>query len=90
MRIRWNMRDSNYGFYAIENRYKVLDRQPAIISDDKKFDLAKILVDCFGRHYIGHPHMEQLVEKNNMTKLGFITSKEEAEAFKQKQYIKTP
>jgi len=86
--IHWNMRDSNYGFYAIENRYKVLGGQPAIISDDKKIDLARVLVDCFGRGYIGNPRMEKLVEKNHMTKLGFLTGKEEAEAFENKQYIK--
>lgn len=86
--IHWNMRDSNYGFYAIENRYKALDRQPIVISDDKKIDLARILIDCFGREYIGNPRMEKLVDKNHMTKLGFLTGKEEAEAFENKQYIR--
>ena len=86
--IHWNMRDSNYGFYAIENRYKVLGGQPTIIPDDKNIDLARNLVNCFGRGYIGNPRMEKLVDKNHMTKLGFLTGKEEAEAFEHKQYIR--
>ena len=86
--IHWNMRDSNYGFYAIENRYKVLGGNPYIIADDKKIDLARTLVDCFGRKYIGNPRMEKLVDKNHMTKLGFLTGAQEAEAFENKQYIK--
>ena len=86
--IHWNMRDSNYGFYAIENRFKVLGGQPVIISDNKKIDMARLLVDCFGRGYIGNPRMEKLVEKNHMTKLNFLTGTEEAEAFENKQYIR--
>lgn len=34
--VHWNMRDSNYGFYAIENRYRVLGGVPTVIPDDKK------------------------------------------------------
>lgn len=45
--IHWNMRDSNYGFYAIENRYRVLGGQPIIIPDDKKIDLARNLGQLF-------------------------------------------
>jgi hypothetical protein len=86
--IHWNMRDSNYGFYAIENRYKVLGGQPIVIPDDKKIDLARNLVNCFGRGYIENPRMEKLVDKNHLTKLGFLTGKEEAEAFENKQYIR--
>lgn len=86
--IHWNMRDSNYGFYAIENRYMVLGGQPVIISDDKKIDLARNLINCFGQGYIENPHMEKLVDKNSMTKLGFLTGKEEATAFENKQYIR--
>lgn len=86
--IHWNMRDSNYGFYAIENRYKVLGCRPECIQDDKKIDLARLLVDRYGKYYIENPKMQKLVEKNHMTKMDFLTGAEEAEAFQHKEFIK--
>ena len=43
--IHWNMRDINYGFEAIENRFRVLGGAPTTIIDEKKFDIARILID---------------------------------------------
>lgn len=86
--IHWNMRDHNFGFYAIENRYKVLGGVPVCISDDRKIDLARLLVDRYGKYYIENPRMQKLVEKNHMTKMDFLTGAEEAEAFNNKEYIK--
>src|SRR5437868_9293739 len=42
--IHWNMRDINYGFAAVEHRYKVLGGNPTHVSDAKKIDLARALV----------------------------------------------
>jgi len=86
--LHWNMRDENFGFYAIENRYKVLGGTPISIPDDKKVDIARLLVDRYGKYYIENPKMVKLVEKNNMTKMDFLTGAEEAEAFDNKEYIK--
>lgn len=86
--IHWNMRDSTYGFYAIENRFVVLGGKPCRIPDEKKIDLACQMFDCYGRNYIGHPRMKTLVIKNGMTKLGFLSGEEEAEAFLKKEYIR--
>jgi len=33
--LHWNMRDINYGFAALEYRYRVLDGEPIVIEDDK-------------------------------------------------------
>lgn len=82
------MRDSNYGFFAIENRFSVLGGTPVTIHDNKKIDLSRILVDCYGRNYIGHPRLEKLVDKNHMTKKDFLNGAAEAEAFENKRYIK--
>lgn len=54
----------------------------------KKIDLTRLLVNCYGRGYIAHPRMEKIADKNNITKIGFLTGKEEASAFENKQYIK--
>lgn len=86
--IHWNMRDVNYGFAAIEHRYRVLSGNPFSIAESKKFDLARALVSIYGREYIGHPKLESLVDKNSITKRDFLLGKEEAEAFSNKEYIK--
>src|SRR5207248_264499 len=65
--IHWNMRDVNYGFAAIEHRYRVLGGVPIQIAEDRKFDLARALVDLYGVRYIGHPRLENLIKKNKMT-----------------------
>lgn len=80
--LHWNMRDSNYGFAAIEHRYMVLGGQPFKIPDNRKYDLARILIDIYGTGYIGHPRLEKIIEKNLITKRDFLSGIEEAQAFK--------
>ena len=46
--LHWNMRDSNYGFQAIEHRFRVLggnDDDLYIVDDKNKTDLARMLID---------------------------------------------
>ena len=64
--IHWNMRDINYGFKAIEHRYSVLGGIPYNIPDEKKIDLARQLINCYGVGYAGHPRMEKLLEQNDI------------------------
>jgi hypothetical protein len=82
------MRDINYGFHAIEHRYKVLGGEPFKIEESKKFDLARALIAIYGVGYIGHPRLERLVQKNKISDIGFLTGKEEADAFENKEYVK--
>jgi hypothetical protein len=86
--VHWNMRDINYGFTAIEHRFKVLDGNPEKISESKKFDLARALVSLYGNTYIGHPRLEKIIKKNNITDLNFLTGQEESDAFDNKEYVK--
>lgn len=86
--VHWNMRDSNYGFAAIEHRYRVLNGDPIIIEESKKFDLVRHLVDIYGVKYIGHPRLEKLIEKNHISKLQFLSGEEEARAFDDMEYVK--
>lgn len=52
--VHWNMRDINYGFLALEHRFRVLKGEPICIAEDRKFDLARAaLVSLFGvRYYV--------------------------------------
>ena len=82
--LHWNMRDANYGFQAIEHRYRVLcgrDANPFVVDDKNKTDLPRILKDIYGSDYIDHPRMEKLLRKNDLVSLGFLSGKEEAKAF---------
>ncbi len=86
--IHINMRDINYGFKAIEHRYKVLKCSPDVLQDTQKIDLARLLVHLFGNKYIDHPRMENLYKLNGIKPLFFLTGKEEAEAFDKHEYVK--
>jgi hypothetical protein len=85
--LHWNMRDANYGFSALEHRYRVLGGTPHAIPESRRFDLARMLQDTYGTEYIGHPRLQRLAEKNGMTMLRFYSGAEEAERFAQKDYI---
>lgn len=86
--IHWNMRDMNYGFAAIEHRYRVLGGVPIQVSEDRKFDLSRALVDVYGVRYIGHPRLETLIELNKITARDLLTGKQEADAFDNKEFVK--
>lgn len=86
--VHWNMRDVNYGFAAIEHRYRVLEGNPIQISEDRKFDLSRALVDLYGVGYIGHPRLEKLIAKNNITAKDLLTGAQEAEAFDKRDFVK--
>jgi hypothetical protein len=86
--IHWNMRDINYGFPALEHRAKVLGTNPFIIPEEKRVDLARLLIDLFGVGYIGHPRITKLMEKNKIAHPDFLNGQEEADAFDAKEYVK--
>ena len=86
--IHWNMRDINYGFPAIEHRFKVLGGTSIDIPEERKFDLARALVDIFGVQCINHPRLENLIKLNKMTARDFLAGKDEADAFTNKEFVK--
>lgn len=86
--IHWNMRDSNYGFKAIEHRFKVLGGVPFKINDQNKIDLSQLFINLYGKEYIDNPRIVKLKELNNIHQQGFLNGKDEADAFKKQEYIK--
>jgi hypothetical protein len=85
--IHINMRNINFGFEAINHRYKVLGGSPADINDNLKIDLARLFVDIYGKQYAAHPRMESLYRMNNVTMASFLTGNEEAVAFNNGDYV---
>ncbi len=87
--IHWNMRDSNYGFQAIEHRYQVLSGKDTIsLDDDKKIDLSRLLIKKYSKHYCGNPRLEKLCEINHNKPKDFLSGSNEASAFENKEFIK--
>lgn len=86
--IHWNMRDSVFGFKALELRYRVLGGTPITIDDDKKIDLGHLFKLHYGGDYIGNPHIEKLIELNKFNPKQFLNGKQEAEAFESGDYVK--
>lgn len=85
--LHWNMRDINYGFAALEHRHRVLKGTPVVIEDDKKIDLARVLIDIYGVGYIGHPRLETLLAQNSIRPRDFLTGPQEAEAFEKRNFV---
>lgn len=85
--LHWNMRDINYGFAAIEHRYRVLGGDPFVIPDENKFDLARLLIDIYGVGYTGHPRLTTILEKNKIQPRDFLNGASEAEAFEEQNYV---
>lgn len=86
--VHWNMRDINYGFPAIEHRYKVLKGKPEELDENRKFDLSRALVVIFGNKYIGHPRLVKLMELNHITQLNLLDGPGEVAAFENKEFVK--
>lgn len=89
--IHWNMRDSNYGFEAINNRIRILDGQTFEIADDFKYDFPIILGQLYTYDYEkSEPkgRLLNLAERNNITTQTALTGADEATAFDNKEYLK--
>ena len=89
--VHWNMRNANYGFEAIKNRYRILGGEPNEIDNDLKHDLPIIISKIFTKNYEKHEpngKLLNLVQRNNITDRDVLTGKAEAEAFDKKNYLK--
>ncbi len=89
--VHWKMRDSNYGFEAINNRIKILKGTTFQIPDDFKYDFPKILELLYTYDYeLTKPNgrLLNLAKRNNISTFNAMTGKEEADAFDNKEYLK--
>lgn len=85
--LHWNMRDINFGFPAIEHRYRVLGGEPYVVDKDRKFDLSRLLINIYGVSYVGHPRLERLMEINNIKARDFLVGSAEALTFEKGNYV---
>ena len=66
----------------------IMGGTPFKIPDSQKIDLARLLIKCYGTGYIAHPRMEKLIEKNNIKAKDYLSGSQEADAFKNGEYVK--
>lgn len=87
--IHWNMNNINYGFEALEHRYKVLTKNNLFkVSDIKKFNLSKMILAIYGKDCVDHPRMSNLMQLNGGYHRNYLSGEEEVDAFKKQEYIK--
>jgi hypothetical protein len=88
--VHWHMRNSSYGFEAIENRYRILGGTPISVEEDFKYDLPRILSLIYsGGYEDDNPdgRLINLCKRNNITQRNALTGKKEADAFQNKEYL---
>ncbi|WP_202621849.1 hypothetical protein [Pontibacter russatus] len=86
--IHWNMRDINYGFEALKHRASILGAETYDIKDENKFDLARLLIEKYGKQYASHPRLTSILEMNGISSKNFLVGEDEAKAFEKKEYVK--
>lgn len=71
--IYWNMKNINYGFEALEHRYRVLtNKHPCYIREENRFNLSAMLTSKYGYNYAGHPKLASLMDLNGPRRKQFL------------------
>lgn len=89
--IHWNMRDSNYGFDAIANRYRILGGTAFEIDEDRKYDCPRILGKIYTYGYEKNKpdgRLLNLANRNNITTIDTLKGVDESAAYDNKEYLK--
>lgn len=89
--VHWNMRDTNYGFEAIANRYRILKGKPFYLADDRLIDFPRVLGMIYTFEFEKNKpsgRLLNLANRNGISTLNALTGKEEADAFESKEYLK--
>ena len=87
--VHWNMRNVTFGFEHLEHRYRVLTgKEPPSIPIEVRINLNDVMKDRYGNEYAPDPKMLSLMELNGGKVQGFMSGKEESEAFRSKDFIR--
>ncbi|MFV8354349.1 hypothetical protein [Flavobacterium sp. XS2P14] len=91
--VHWNMRNANFGFEAIENRFRILGGHSRNIEDQFRYDLPEILGLIYTYDFEKHnyPTKGQLLNisiRNKITTTDALKGKDEADAFDNRDFLK--
>lgn len=84
--LHWNMRDSIFGFKALEHRYQVLGGKPSLLPDSQQINIASLFKELYGPNYIEDKKMDNLMVRNNLRPKQYLTGSDEAIAFNEGKY----
>jgi hypothetical protein len=85
------MTNSNFGFEAIDNRFKIVGGKPLQIEEKFKINLTDTLNNIFGVFYEKDGEGGKLYNlslRNKMKPREFLTGEEEAKCFNNKEWLK--
>jgi hypothetical protein len=82
--LHWNMRDSTFGFAALENRYRQLGGKPILIPEAFRVDLAARMIDIYGDNYAARDNrLRSLADRNHLVTKHLLDGAEQAAALQQ-------
>jgi REase_DpnII-MboI len=86
--IHWNMNSSEFGFEAIDKRFKYItgNEPPYKVPNDNTYDLDEIIEFSYGDDFSDHPKMSTLAVINGFKKRHFLSGKEESEKFENGEF----
>lgn len=84
--IHWNMKNSIFGFQALEDRYRELSGSPYTIPMSLRLDLSKWLIETYGRKYAPDPRLPNIARINRINMQDFIAGSDEATAASEGRY----
>lgn len=88
--VHWCMRNSTYGFEALESRFAILSGKSAPkLRAQKKLDLSSLLADLYGPTYESSEFGSKLIaalKRNRLHSGGIMSGNEEACAYVEKNY----
>ena len=81
--VHWNMKSSDFGFEAIDNRYRYLfnEEQPYSVPKEFRYDLDDLIAYKYGEGYMDHPKLYNLGSTYRFAKRYILSGKEEADKF---------
>jgi hypothetical protein len=87
--VHWNMRNIVFGFEHLEHRYRTLTRsEPPHIPIEVRINLNDALKERYGSGFAKDPRMLSLMLLNGERDKRFLEGNQEAEAFKNKEFIR--
>lgn len=89
--VHWSMNNSNYGFKAIDNRYRILGGRPNEIENKFKINLGETLCLIYSDFYSKDGNggkLHNLSFLNNFKPREFLKGSEEAECFENREWLK--
>lgn len=86
--VHWNMNSSEFGFRAIEKRYKYLtgDDPPVLVSQERLFDLDDLITFRHGEGFADHPKFKNLVLLNGLSQRHMLGGADEAEKYQRGEF----